>query len=355
METTHKFYIVDLVRNRPKSELVEIPKYPVRMEITVSTNDKNPPPESLLKRLEEEAREALEAKERGITLYAFIVAKQVNDLLGGGKPDVDDHPKAVYIASIANQKIKKLLDSAKADADKKVKERLEREKKDNENLSEARVKTAIFFATSVIKLATNGLKLTASHGADLSAIASIVGTLITLQAMVIQLGKKESQLQKDLEAALSAYITAKKKVTSPKKTSKDVDNAAGKAETARKYYRDHLTKFRQKIDLVSVNAGKLQKEMKAATTLKEGVKAGAACMKLKSEVRVMTEILTKREHYLADMQDMFTKNEGKVDDRTVMDKLKAFNRETIFEKATSLSATVGDIKSIFDSIKELAV
>ncbi|MCD2184683.1 hypothetical protein [Rhizobium sp. GN54] len=325
------------------------------MEITVSTRGKDPAPESLLKRLEEEGRKALEAKEKEITLYAFAVAKQVNELLGDGKPDDEDHPKAMYIASIANKKIQELLDSAKEDADNKVKKRFEREKKDNENLREAQVKTAIFFATSVIKLVASAAKLAASHGTDISAIVGILNTLVTLQAEIIQLGKRENELERDLEGALSNYLTEKKKDTSAKKPSKDVDNAAGKVEKTRKYYRDHLTKFRQKIDNVSVNAGKLQTEMKAATTLKEGVKVGAACMKLKGEVRSMTETLTKRERYLADMQDMFKKNGGDVDDRTVMDKLKAFNKETIFEKANSLTETVGEVRSLFDSIKELAV
>lgn len=353
METTHKFYIVDLVRNRPKSKLVQIPKYTVRMEIVVTTKRKKPVPESLLKRLENEARGALEAKEKEITLYAFAVAKKVDALLGTGEPDPQDHQQAMSIASTANKKIQELLDSAKEDAENRVTKRLENEKNDDENLFEARVKLITFITASVIKLAASATKLAASHGTDLTAIVGILRTLRSLQTEFLQQSKKEAQLQQDLDEALKNFLTEKQKFEQKRASSKDKDNAGDKAEKARKFYRDNVTKFRHSIDNVSLNAGKMQAEMKSATTLKEGVKVGAACMKLKSEVRLLSETLAKRERYLAELADILVKNGADVDDRTLRDKIKAFNKDTIAEKAKNLSDTMDDIFSIFESVKEL--
>jgi hypothetical protein len=60
--TTHEFYVVDLIRKKPATTYLEIPKYRVDVSIEVTASD--PVPESKLKRLEEAARDKLDSTRR---------------------------------------------------------------------------------------------------------------------------------------------------------------------------------------------------------------------------------------------------------------------------------------------------
>ena len=80
----HKFYVVDLVRRKPRTQFLEIPKYRVDVTIEVTTKGtfKAPPiPESLFKRLETAARDELEAYEKIIASEAERLDRKIADLM----------------------------------------------------------------------------------------------------------------------------------------------------------------------------------------------------------------------------------------------------------------------------------
>jgi hypothetical protein len=72
---------------------------------------------------------------------------------------------------------------------------------------------------------------------------------------------------------------------------KKIKTGVNDAEKARKAYREHTTKMRQKVDRVSTEGDKLFAEVKKQTTLKEGVKIGAECMQIRANATRLGQAL----------------------------------------------------------------
>jgi hypothetical protein len=90
--------------------------------------------------------------------------------------------------------------------------------------------------------------------------------------------------------------------------------------------------------------------MKGAKNLKDGVKIGAECMKLKGKVRGLAGGLKDAEGYLGEMQDIMTGGGLDCDDSTVIQKLKALDVPTILSEGKEVAGMIDDIHSFVSNV-----
>ncbi|MEX0317055.1 MULTISPECIES: hypothetical protein [unclassified Ruegeria] len=402
--TPHKFYVVDLIRSKPKLEYIELPKYRVDVQLEVTTTGKlkkpDPVPSTKLKRLEEAGMSELERYEKVITEEAVKLDAKVAKLMAtpGDKAQAD----AEKMIQATNQMIKNAMASAEGAARKAIEERLKKEAKGDKLLTEARVKTTIKVTMGAIKIGASVAKLVATSGADVTSYKTIVVQVVKLGMEINQQLKNEAKLRKDLYTGIQAYITLRgtvlmqaaerqgitdtsgisvkkpieaiKKLTAkavgmgeevtkgrdPKKIATDLLDATVKginakvndAEKARKAYREHTTKTRHKVDSLGSAADKLMKKARGSKTLKEGVKLGAECMNIKRAASDMAAKLEDREKYLEEMQALMEGNGMKVDDSTTIEKLKALDKKTIATEGAGLIGMIKGVKTLVDNISE---
>ena len=93
------------------------------------------------------------------------------------------------------------------------------------------------------------------------------------------------------------------------------------------------------------------KGMKAAKTLKEGVKIGAECMTVKGKVRSMATALDNAEGFLDEMQEVMKGGGLECDDSTVLQKLKRIDISTIASEGGDLA---DHIKTVYDLVSNVA-
>lgn len=400
--SVYKFYVVDLVRDKPATTYITIPKCRVDVDIEVTTKgvfSASDVPESAFKRLEKAAREELERYEEIIAGEAERIDKKIAALMA--KPDADSQKEASALIQGMNASIRKALDSAEGAAQKAVAARLAKEAQGDKNLKEARVRTGLKWTMGAVSLTTNIAKLVVTSGADVSSYVSIAKTLYDLGSDLAQHLKNDEALRKDLVKAVQAYIkfressivqaasrqnftdlsgidlkkpkeavtkiynkilAAGKEITKGKDAKalaasfvdlavKGIKSSMSDAQTARKHYREHTTKTRHKIDAISAKAGELQKAMRSAKMLSDGVKIGAECMKVKADATAMAKTLEDREAFLDDIQALMSGNGLEIDDRTTLQKLAALDKSTIFAEGKGL---VSNIKSVAGMVKEVA-
>lgn len=398
--TTHKFYVVDLIRKKPNLQYLEIPKYRVDVQIDVTTKgllSASEVPSSAMKRLEDAARGALDTYEETIAAEAAKLDEKVGKLINeGGEKGIDAANKLIQGA---NASIKNALDSAEGAAQQAIEARLKKEAQGDSNLKEARARTALKWTAGAISLATSVARLVGTMGADVAAYISIAKTLATLGADLVQQVKNEEKLRKDLEGGIKAFIDlrgttlmqaakrqlgdtsgidishpldaiktiATKAVTAGKEVTKGRDGKTiakdvldfvikgikakqGDAETARKHYREHTTKTRHKTDSMSVDADKLMKAMKAAKNLKDGVKIGAECMSLKRAVSAMAAKLIEREKFLDEMQALMAGNGLTIDDKTTLQKIKELDKMTIIAEIKEMATLANGVKGLVTAL-----
>jgi hypothetical protein len=407
MVTTRKFKIVDLIRYKNPKSMIEVPKYPVEIVIDVTTKSKigkaKEVPSSKMDRLERAARTELDRYEKIITeeLQKFD-AKIAATVAPGTKAALAE---AEAMAKTASTMVKNALDSAAGAAEKAVETTLKKEAKGDSLLTEARVKTGVKVTTGVIKLGGSVAKLVASYGADVTSYLTIAKTIYDLGMEIKQQLKGEQKLREDLDNGVNAFISLRestltqaakrhgvtdlsgidlkkpmeaikgmvKKLEATKnemtkgKTPKEVGLAVldyvvkgvksklNDVEKARTAYRNHVTKMRRKIDKISVEADKLMKAMKAAKTLKEGVKIGAECMQIKGRVRALDGKFVDADKNLEFMQELLKANGMEIDDRTVIDKLKAFDKATFVTEGSSLISSIKVVHGFVSEVVKLAV
>lgn len=397
-----KFSIVDLVRDKPASRFIEVPKFRVDVDIEVTTKGLLSAPKiapALLDRLEKAARDELDRYESVISSEAAKLGKKVDDLLA--TPTPANQKEAEALIQGTNVSINKALASAEGAAQKAVEARLKKEAQGDKNLKEARVRTGVKWSVGVISLAGNVAKLVATMGADVTSYISITKTLYDLGSDLNQQLKNEAALRKDLYGAIQTFITlrgtaikqaaerqnitdfsgvdvkkpkeaitklfAKIKAAGTEVTQgkdakavasavldfvvKAIQSKLADVEKARTAYREHTTKTRHKTDKISIEAGKLQAAMKSATTLKDGVRIGAECMAVKREVTAMARKLEQREAFLAEMQELMKGNGLEIDDRTTIQKLKELDKMSILETGKEIASA---IKTIQGTITEIA-
>jgi hypothetical protein len=395
------FKIVDLIRKRDTFEYIEVPKFPVEVNIEVTTSatvgTPKPAPSAVLDRLEAAARAKLEEYEDIITEDCTKIEKKIAELMKHPSGDAQD--QAEKMAQTTTAMVKKALESAEAAAEKAVEDRLKKEAQGDDLLTEARVKTAIKVASGAISVGANVARLVATMGADVTSYLSIAKTLGSLGLELKQQLKGEEKLRKDLNEGVEAFLDTRTSTimqalkrqnltgtsgipNNPKKAIEFIANgvmAAGQevtkgrsakqvaeevmdfvvkgikgkvndAEAARVAYRNHTVKMRHNVDDVSRNADELEKEMKAAKNLKDGVKIGAECMKLKGKVRGLAGGLKDAETYLGEMQDVMTGGGLECDDSTVIQKLKALDVSTILSEGKEVADLIDEIHSFVGNV-----
>lgn len=394
--TPHKFYVVDLIRKKPATAWIEIPKY--RVEVTIEATAPGVVPEAKLKRLEDAARERLEDYEKVIAEEA----KRLDDKIGAlmAQPSKSGVIAAQKMIGDTNTSIAGALRAAEGAADAAVQARLKKEAQGDKLLKEARVKTGVKVTVGVIKIGGSVAKLVATAGAEVTSYKTIVVELAKLGLELNQQLKNEEKLRKDLVDGIQSYIrlrgstimqaasrqgitdtsgisvahpldaikalVGKAKAMGDEVTKgrdakqiaselldfvvKGIKSKLGDAEKARKAYREHATKTRQRTDAVSQKADKLAREMKSAKSLKEGVRIGAECMRIKSQVTAMAAKLDQRERFLDEMQALMEGNGLKIDDRTTLQKLAALDKMAILSEANSLKGSLVSIKGLVDDI-----
>jgi hypothetical protein len=398
--TTHEFYVVDLIRKKPATTYLEIPKYRVDVSIEVTASD--PVPESKLKRLEEAARGKLDEYEKVIAEETKRLDGEIAKLMAA--PSKANLERAQQMIGDANTSIAGALRGAENAADAAVQARLKKEAQGDKLLKEARVKTGVKVTVGIIKVGGSVAKLVATAGAELTSYKTIVVELVRLGLELNQQLKNEEKLRTDLVDGVQSYITLRgntimqaasrqgitdtsgisvsqplvavkalalkakamgNEVTKGRDAKqiatelldfvvKGIKAKLGDAEKARKAYREHTTKTRQRTDGVSAKADKLAKAMKSAKTLKEGVKVGAECMRIKAQVSAMAAKLDQREKFLDEMQALMKGNGLSIDDRTTLQKLAALDKTTIIGEANSLKGGLVAIKGLVDNVLEAA-
>jgi hypothetical protein len=396
--TSRKFYVVDLVRSKPKTNYLEIPAYRVDVTIDVTTKgilSASEVPSAKMDRLEQAGREALGKYETIIASEAGKLDKKITELFDKGNPEAEK--EALSLIQGVNVSIKNALASAEGAAQQAIEARLKKEAQGDKNLTEARVRTAIKFTTGAITLGAAAGRLVASMGADVTAYISAGKTLVTLGLEINQLLKNEEKLRKDLTKGIQTYIKLRGTVMMQAIERQGVDTSgidishpmdslkvvAGKikaggeevlkgrdaktvlgnimdfavkgvktqlnnAEQARVHYRNHTVKTRHKVDDLSASADKLMKATKGAGNLKEGVKLGAKAMEVKRAVAVLAKKLDEREKFLEEMQELMQGNGLAIDDRTTLQKLKQIDLMTIASEGATLLGVLSDIKSIVE-------
>jgi hypothetical protein len=395
------FKIVDLIRKRDTFQFIVVSKFPVEVTIEVTTNSRigapKPAPSAVLDRLESAARAKLDEYENIITEECAKIEKKIGELIKNPGEHPEDQPEKM--AQTATAMVKNALESAQAAANKAVEDRLKKETQGDNLLTEARVKTAIKVASGAISVGANVAKLVATVGADVTSYLSIAKTLASLGLELKQQLKGEEKLRKDLKEGVEAFLNTRTSTImqaltrqnltrtsgipkNPKKAIEFIVNgvmAAGQeftkgrtkmevaqevvdfvvkeikgklndAESARVAYRNHTVKMRHNVDAVSSKADELEKEMKAARNLNDGVKVGAECMKLKGKVRGLAGGLKDAEIYLGDMQAIMMGGGLECDDSTVIQKLQELDVSTIFSEGTQVADIIYEIHSFVSNV-----
>lgn len=389
--------IVDLIRDRKLFPLLDVPPMRIKVVIEVTTTaligTPKPAPEAAMKRLEAVAQATLDRYEKTITEECEKFSKKIDDLLNEGKLK-----EATAMADTVNHAVKNALLSAEGAAVKAVEEARKAEGQKDKLLKEAQVKTVLTYTFAGVKIATHAVKLAGSHGADVTAYIGIAKAVLEIGMEIKQQLKNEEQLKKDLEAGINSYlelrttklmeaaksqgltdtsnlpgfpgsikVVAQRLLSTGKEAVKgkdlgqiatDVKNLVVKGvmakyndvEKARKAYREETTKMRQKVDKVSMQADKLFAEMKKATTLKEGVKIGAACMQLKGKVTRLAAALDAAVKYLEEAQAVMKDMGLECNDETILQKLAKVDISTILSEGSGLLSNIKDVYDLVDAI-----
>ena len=397
--TSRKFYVVDLVRYKPKTKYLVIDPTRVDIQIDVTTKgiiSASEVPSSAMDRLEKAARDALDGYEKTIGSEVERLEIKIQTMIDSGDPKEMD--AATKLIQGVNVSIKNALASAEGAAKKAVEDRLKAEIQGDKNLKEAQVKLGFKIAVGVVGVSTQIAALVASHGADIHAYYSIAKTVYEVGKEIYEYNKGEVKLRQDLDVAIKAFIslrgntlmqaaarqmvdTSGLTITKPVEALKEIVGRVQKAgaealkgrdakavlvevmdftvkaiksqmadvEKARTAYRNHVVKTRQKVDTMSVAADKLMKAMKSATNLKDGVKIGAKCMAVKSGVTAMAKKLEEREAYLTDMQDLMKGNGLTIDDRTALQKIKELDVATILTEGKMLYDAAMEVKDLIEA------
>ena len=397
--TTRKFYVVDLVRYKPKTKYLVIDPTRVDIQIDVTTKgilSASDVPTSAMDRLEKAAREALDGYEKTIGSEVERLEIKIQTMIDSGDPKEMD--AATKLIQGVNVSIKNALASAEGAAKKAVEDRLKAEIQGDKNLKEAQVKLGFKIAVGVVGVSTQIAALVASHGADIHAYYSIAKTVYEVGKEIYEYNKGEVKLRQDLDVAIKAFIslrgntlmqaaarqmvdTSGLTITKPVEALKEIVGRVQKAgaealkgrdakavlvevmdftvkaiksqmadvEKARTAYRNHVVKTRQKVDTMSAGADKLMKAMKSATNLKDGVKIGAKCMAVKSGVTAMAKKLEEREAYLTEMQDLMKGNGLTIDDRTALQKIKELDVATILTEGKMLYDAAMEVKDLIEA------
>ncbi|MEM7060346.1 MAG: hypothetical protein AAF557_22425 [Pseudomonadota bacterium] len=351
--TEHNFYIVDLVRNRPKSDYISIP--PCRVNVTIKIEAKNKVPSSKLKRLEEAARNSLEKIEDQIVIVASESTKKIEALIAEGNADAS--AKANREIQGANVAIRGALNYAEKEAQKAVEQQRKKEGKQDALLQQAKVMVVVKVGKAALATTTAFARSFATGGVDVTGFISAASACYSAYKAIDGLCADESKKCQALIHGVDKYLTAREKKLGtlaeryvqdftgydkkdPVKALKDLatraeklaeqqaatEEAAGQpttkahkaadfaksmlgflkketnayasgVETARKNYRNGIASYRKSVDKASSASDKLKAEAKKIPALvpvgAKGNKLNAQAIKAAAEAMQFQRRVTK--------------------------------------------------------------
>jgi hypothetical protein len=338
-ETKHSFYVVDLVRNKPKTRLIQIPTARVEVDMTITTkNKKSPVAPTKLKRLESAALAKLEAAEKDIIALAKEGEKEAVSLMG--VPSKSNLAAVENKIKDVNAKINKRIDTAKSAAEKAVNDLLKSEAKKDDLLVEAKVKFVWRIGKSFTKIGASVAKLVGTAGAEVTSYITIGTELYNLYGEYRKAVKSEETKRKELNEALAAYDGE--------------SSSEKKLEKCRIAYRDSTTALRKKTDAIAVKGQKLFVLAKSKGTIQEGVKIGAQAMSIKAKATKLSQSYDVRLVFLTKIESVMKDAGLNVIDKTLIDKLKALDTKTIIATVTEMKDSVETVYGLVKEIKALA-
>jgi hypothetical protein len=393
-----KVDVVDLIRERKRFSLLNIPAIRVTVTFEITTTamvgKAQPAPSAKVKRMEDVARAELDRYEDTITKECEKFSKQIEGLIKDGKTK-----ETQAIVETVNASVKNALLSAKGAAGKAVENARKKEAQGDKLLTEARVKTMVNVTFAGVSLASSALKLAATSGADVTSYLSIAKNLVSLGMELKQQLKHEDALRKDLRVGVNAYLALRNTTVMQAAKANGLTNTSGfpgfpqvfqyiagqvfqtgkqltqgkdsgqiaknvleftrkvvmaqfnSVEKARQMYRNHAAKMRHRVDDISTKADKLMSEMKSATNLKQGIKIGAQCMQVKATVKKFAAELDQANGFLTAMEAVMTDMGLRCDDRTVIQKLQAIDKSTIFTEGASLVSNIYSVYSLLENVQ----
>lgn len=222
------------------------------------------------------------------------------------------------------------------EVDATVRSRLKRLARDDRNLTEARIVVVFKAVGGTVKLAGQAARLAGGDASAIVGIAKSIKSMAELALKAIQteeqrlnkLLKQKKKLKNSLDSLEKARLKSGGLVRTLKKAKQwfSWKKECGNTESARKDYRNSVTKSRKKIQDMAKPLVSMEKAMKSATTLKEGVQLGARVMDLKRVVRVSLEDYQKKEQKVDVLKVELAGLGVDVDDRTWPQKLKGFEK-----------------------------
>jgi hypothetical protein len=248
-----------------------------------------------------------------------------------------------------------------------VQEQMKREANGDKNLLEARIAVAAKGTFKVIAIGADVAELAVSGGADLKAWKSLATDIYGLAKLIYEQTLDETKLRGALLEAIGKYSTTKQRRFNEAQKAADwkakaklfvkefwnsEKSLAGKAETARKAYRNEVTSLIQKNDSVGEKADKLTASLnKSGKADAVGIAKGKQMIDLKTSVKELNTKILSCQRFLDDMGFLLTEAGVEVDDRTFVDKIKGLEGLSELKKIGKEMFDAGkNLKTIIDAI-----
>jgi hypothetical protein len=353
-ETASKKITVDLCPKKPNKLVMDVGETRVMVEVAVTAKEK-PAPIVIDRLIDKAARPVLDR-------YQKVVQEEVNRLQAKfldmvKKRNTKGAAEMAKETSLSVRNACAALQAAVTDA---VKAQIKADYRSDQNLLEAQVKVGLQIGFKVISIGKDVATLAVTAGADITAWRGLAKNIYDLATIINDQTKDEEARRNDLFKVFGEYTTDKQrrmievdKAVKSKKAKielalkdlyRTLQPKSSKVEEKRKHYKAKCTSMRQGLEKLSKQADNMEKAMKAAPSLKEGVKLGAQMVRLKGNVKTTYISLQKAEKFSDDMSFLLTEAGVKVDDRVLKERLRDIG---------TLVEIVGYCKNLKDAAKEL--
>ncbi|HKC26510.1 MAG TPA: hypothetical protein VKB75_00730 [Jatrophihabitans sp.] len=361
-ETIKKTFKIDLCPKKPNPNVMILGDTTVVVEVSVTAKKKPAP--IVLDRLIDKAGMPTALK------YQQVIQEEVNKLQAKflemiKKRNANGAKKLADETTMSVRNACKALQSAVNVA---VEAQIKRDYRDDQNLLEAQVKVGLSISFKVIGIGKDVAVLAVSMGADPTAWLSLAKNIYELSTVIYNEAKDEKAVRKDLLNGIGKYCTEKqRRVIAEEKAAKsnkaklelalkDVYKTfkpqSEKVEVTRKRYRNKVTAMRQDLEKLSKKTDDLEKAMRAAKNLKDGVKLGAKVMQMKGSVKTTYLSLSTAERFADDMAMLLTEAGVKVDERTFSQRMSSLDGVSDFASLANELRTAA--QNIAEMVKELS-
>lgn len=338
----------DLLPKNPYPLLLKCENTKVNVEVKIETKNPN------MAKTDRWTKVAEQEMERYRGIIGGTVDKVTKDW---DKKPLDERKKDAQELTMSIGGAYTSMEAAIKDA---VEEQIKREAKGDKNLLEARIAVAAKGTFKVLAIGADVAELVVSGGADLKAWKSLATDIYGLAKLIYEQTLDETKLRGALLEAIGKYSTTKQRRFNEAQKAADwkakaklfvkefwtsEKSLAGKAETARKAYRNEVTSLIQKNDSVGEKADKLTASLnKSGKADAVGIAKGKQMIDLKTSVKELNTKILSCQQFLDDMGYLLTEAGVEVDDRTFVEKIKALDN-------LSELKTIG--KDLFDAGKNL--